>query len=60
MSLRRDGTFEVLFKLRKTVGTFEVELNLFCPLIWPQVYGRKGVDCVLSETALRRFICLHT
>lgn len=51
MSLRKDGTFEVLFRLRKTVGTFEVELNLFCPLIWPQVYGGKGVDCVLSETA---------
>lgn len=59
MSLRRDGTFEVLFRLRETVAIFEVELNLFCTLIWPQVYGGEKVECVLSENVLHRFICLN-
>lgn len=38
----------------KTIGTFEVGLNVFCPMIWSRASGDQEVECgVLMNMALR-------
>jgi hypothetical protein len=40
------------------MGTFEVELNAFCVLIWPKAYRGQGVECgSLNENSPHRLIC---
>lgn len=63
-SQKRLGTFKQCLDCDKTMGTFEVQLNVLCIMIWLQAYRSQELECDgLNETApslAHRFACLVT